>query len=661
VISPGELRAQVVDRAQVSANEVDQVLRNNDLTLQNVSMPQRTLRMNRLRLIGDKAGPLDPGPFDQTFEFPSGVTVITGNNFRGKTSILEIIKLMLRGESDDLQQDVRNWLRAVSLDVLVNDQPVGLRARFEDHRIVWGALITGTTEQLAAADEGMPPGLSVLAEVHDEESWSTTVSTRMMQLLGLEELRVYSAGKSADTVGQVNPHGWPMYFGAIYPPSGSDKILLGSTVASGLTTRLLEVFLDLPHAALYTRADAALKRLQGTRSAAARRASTAAAGLESRRATAEQQLNVANQALAELQKLQPGGVELHAAAEAGDEAAREFNAAARAYDGATATLQQATQNRIADERRVHSLKETAVAGALFHGLDPAACPRCETVIDADRRASEVSNHQCSVCRTTIQIDDSEDAAAELEAAEAALAASVQAASALKEKAEQTKVAMATAKTKLEAAEARLAQAETSRHVDALMQAEIAVATAKGALEALGPEVAAPAELPPEERVLTALVDLLNTDKVTSWQSLAPELDHEIAELARRFGIGELERVSIKRNANMDIFKGGGAKGPFGRQSAGERMRLRFAVVLGLLRVGRQHGIASHPGLLLLDSLKAEEMQDADAAELLEVLVEVARSEDGVQVIATTQDRMLTSTVSGAAATIGPRTPAGCLF
>ncbi|MER7243085.1 ATP-binding protein [Kribbella sp. NPDC000426] len=661
MISPGELRAEVVDRAQVSANEVDQILRNNDLTLQSVSMPQRTLRVNRLRLTGAKAGPLDPGPFDETFDFPSGVTVLTGDNFRGKTSILEIIKLMLRGESADLQQDVRKWLSAVSLDVLVNDQPVGLRARFEGGRIVWGALMTGTTDQLAAAHSEMPAGLSVLAEVRDEESWSATVAARMMQLLGLEELRVYTAAKSSDTVGQVNPHGWPSYFGAIYPPSGSDKILLGATSAAGLATRLLEVFLDLPHAALYTRANAAMKRLEGARSAQARRATTAAAGLEARRAAAEQRLNEASKALAELQKVQTGGVELRAAAVAADEAARELNAAARAHDVASATLQQATQNRITDERRVHSLKETAVAGALFHGLDPAACPRCEAVIDADRRAGEVSNHQCSICRTTIQFDDSDDAAAELEAAEAALAASVQAASALKEKAEQTKTAMAAAKTKMEAAETRLAQAETSRHVDALMQAEIDVATARGALEALGPEVAAPADPPPEERVLKALVAVLEDDKLASWQSLVPELDDEIAELARRFGIGELERVSIKRNANMDVFKGGGAKGPFGGQSAGERMRLRFAVVLGLLRVGRQHGIASHPGLLLLDSLKAEEMQDADAAALLEVLVEVAGSEGGIQVIATTQDRKLTSTVSGAAATIGPRTPAGCLF
>ena len=71
---------------------------------------------------------------------------------------------------------------------------------------------------------------------------------------------------------------------------------------------------------------------------------------------------------------------------------------------------------------------------------------------------------------------------------------------------------------------------------------------------------------------------------------------------------ELEAVEIKANATMGVQKGGGVRSTFIAQSAGERLRLRFAVVLGLLRVARQHNIASHPGVLLLDSLKAEEFK-----------------------------------------------------
>lgn len=38
------------------------------------------------------------------------------------------------------------------------------------------------------------------------------------------------------------------------------------------------------------------------------------------------------------------------------------------------------------------------------------------------------------------------------------------------------------------------------------------------------------------------------------------------------------------------------------------MRLRIAVIVALLRVGAAHQVSTHPGLLLMDSPKAEEIQ-----------------------------------------------------
>jgi ABC-type ATPase with predicted acetyltransferase domain len=92
-----------------------------------------------------------------------------------------------------------------------------------------------------------------------------------------------------------------------------------------------------------------------------------------------------------------------------------------------------------------------------------------------------------------------------------------------------------------------------------------------------------------------------------------------------------------------VIKGGGAQSFFGKQSPGEQVRLRIAVVIALLRVGARLGISTHPGLVLIDSPKAEEVQDFDAAVVFKELAELAAS-NHIQVLITTADRELSKAV-----------------
>ena len=105
----------------------------------------------------------------------------------------------------------------------------------------------------------------------------------------------------------------------------------------------------------------------------------------------------------------------------------------------------------------------------------------------------------------------------------------------------------------------------------------------------------------------------------------------------------LERVEVNRAAQLKVIKGGGAQSFFGKQSPGEQVRLRIAVVIALLRVGARLGISTHPGLVLIDSPKAEEVQDFDAAVVFKELAELAAS-NHIQVLITTADRELSKAV-----------------
>lgn len=589
----------------------------------------RSLRVTRLRLRGTKAGPRGIGPFDVSFDLPSGVVMAVGGNLQGKTTLLEVITLCLRGEPRGLQRDVAAWLTHVECDAELNGRPTGFRVTMRDGAVAEGALLEA--DDLADLRPGGSGATTVLAASSAEE-YARAVDAFMLDRLSLEPLL------AAVNTGGVQTHRWASYFGALYPPAGRDPALLGETVMAGLAGRLLTVFLDLPGAALLTRVKAArdaarIRKKQDT-------AAQAAAGAAASRDRGEQleALRRAREGLEELALRSPSRSASAAAADVTMLAGRLADAEAD-WAGAGALYRQARTARQHDERALNDHRESAVARALFHGLDPAACPRCETPVAPERKAREVESHACAVCAQPVVVDDDPDASLE---AEAALAAAIQATSRAEASAleafERAEAEIASLSERLEAAEAELREARDAAAVDERASLELAIARAEGALAVLPKD--GPAPVDPADGVLDALVQELEADLVEASHELFAELGAEIADLARDFGMDSVTEIRINRAAQIKIFKGGVDAGGFSTQSPGERLRLRIATVLALLRVGHRHGIATHPGLLMLDSLKAEEVQDADATALLNALVAAVAETHGLQVLTTSADQSL---------------------
>jgi hypothetical protein len=107
-------------------------------------------------------------------------------------------------------------------------------------------------------------------------------------------------------------------------------------------------------------------------------------------------------------------------------------------------------------------------------------------------------------------------------------------------------------------------------------------------------------------------------------------DEEVLKLAQRFGLVSLESVNIDAQAHMNLRKGGEST-VFGDVTKGERLRLRIATAVALLRIGKKLGIGRHPGLLIIDSPGAEETDQPNLEAFLQELRSIADDEVGLQV------------------------------
>lgn len=644
----GSLVARIASAAHTTEIDVVEVFATYGIPLAYPPARPRHLRVHRLRIHGVRAGTGHDGPFDHSFTFDNDFTALVASNLRGKTSVLEIITWCLRGSPRDrLQADVRRWLAGVELNATVARQALGFRLSLDEGELTRGIVLAATDlDTLVDSDTAASGGgVSTLIDTTDTDDFAAQVATLMLDRLDLQPV-VNAVAKGAQVGTQT--HGWPAYFSAINLPAGPDKPLVGEQSMGGLAGRLLQVFLDLPAAAVLTRVKVARDVLQAEVAEERERVRQAAEQHAADRTRVQEALTAARGELARLQQQAPGP-SLTDLADTANQRAHEVADAQDEWDELNRVYREVRRQRQADERALNNVKESEIARLLFHGLDPTACPRCETLITTQRRQEELNVHRCAVCTAEVVGEPGNDEEV-LAEAQARLDASLTAESKAHEELEAAESALSQLTAQLDAAQQRLRTDSTSDTLRERMNAELEVARWKGALEVLpqhddvdgGKENTVLA-------VLAAADKILDQDSKSAAADLLAELNTEITDLGHRFGMTALERVEIDRAARLKVIKGGGAQSFFGKQSPGEQVRLRIAVVIALLRIGARRGISTHPGLILLDSPKAEEVQDLDAAALFTELAELAAS-DHVQVLITTADFDVSQSAL----------PAGCL-
>ncbi|KOX08879.1 hypothetical protein ADL05_27625 [Nocardiopsis sp. NRRL B-16309] len=139
-----------------------------------------------------------------------------------------------------------------------------------------------------------------------------------------------------------------------------------------------------------------------------------------------------------------------------------------------------------------------------------------------------------------------------------------------------------------------------------------------------------------DAVLDAADEVLSQVVSDHSNVLFSELNSEIVSTARALGVANLSSVDLRLNGNLNARKTG-AKHPFKSFSPTDRLRVRIAAVVGMIKIGRKRGIMSHPGLLLIDAPTAEELSRENARQAIKTLYETAANDLGIQIIITSID------------------------
>ena len=632
VPSASDILKAVAAKLGMTEEQVERSLVEANISLKSPAAADRRLRMLRLRASGVKHS---GEPFTVEQDFSGGVwAIVHPDNSAGKTSLLEFLVWPLRGEPRDLPLDVRSWLRYVSLDVAVAGRPIRivLYVDSDGHPSLTGRIFAADTiGQLLDANDG-DGVLRLLEQARGTEEVGRSIGAFFLDALRMGHTSLWQASSGIDGEGATQIHGWASYFGACYLNPGGDEILLGDVNAVGLSARLMELFVDIPYSTVLTHLSVAGKREKKTLAQQQRRAEGDAQARKAERAAWQEELERLSQEIIELRYA--ASQDVFPLLQAADRAAAVLREKQGLLGEAEQTLTETRAARVRADQVLLDAQETWQARRVLGRLDPVRCPRCEEPLERERRQQEKEHAACAVCTRPLPEVDEKTAEVLLQGLEQQLEGVREAAEEASERRATAAAAVDGALAAQQAAAASLREAlETSQNHERLRQLELQAARLEGRLAATGSLPDEPS-VPVAAQVLDAVTETVREAVAASAQRLFPAMNSQIVELATRFGVQNLDSVRLDRSGRVNAVKAG-VKTPFKRLSRGDRLRMRIATVIALLRVGADRGVAAHPGLLLIDSVAAEEVTEVPARTLIAELQAIAEELPDLQVVLTT--------------------------
>lgn len=608
--SDGDWLEEIIKKSGFGKDLVESVLSGNHIRPSPTSIAPRRMLIKKICFSGEKIDTANAGPFEFEWkDLEAGLWgLISESNLKGKSTVLEVIRWMLRGRpSGALQDDVRGWIKHVAMDFELDGILHEVRAETDQATIGQVVRKEGDTER-------------TLATFKSDEEFESIMSDFFMRELSLDPVTVVTSGEEFEA-GRATTHQWPWLSGALY--IGTDySALLGEVIIGGLAVRIMQMFLGLPWVSTLCEAKAAQQKLSLEKNARARRRKVV---LDGRSARKDSFMGVLEQKKAQLEALPSDDVireMLQRALEARTLLGREAHSLRERADAALAAFRVAQQNLLEDQNEHQAVIDGIAAGQVFRLLTPSCCPRCDRSITDDRKRKERDAGACSVCGEDIVSENGDSEA--LEAATSRLEASAKAVTAEKGFLQSVEAKMievdrqvAEIDQKIADLELQLIQYSTRQE----LKVEIKVLEARIDETTYDPEPELDDSIGNQSTILESAINETERRVKAIQEGLLDEVSKKILEYSHRFGMDNYTKVVLRGNATLPIEKGGESTS-FSKVTPGEKLRLKVATVLSLLSVAESRGLGRHPGVLLIDSPGAQEVASEDLEQLISGLAEV---------------------------------------
>lgn len=578
--------------------------------------------------------------YDQ--RFAPGVNVLLApNNSVGKSSIFATLKFALTGDDGDYELDVRGWIRAVWLEFALGPAPYTVHLA----RTASG----GLTGYVAAGHVDVPvdaldaSGVATIARFADADAARAGLEAFFLERFGLRRLGWTQAVPGAASADRRMS--WLTYFQALVIPHASERyLLLDETHAIGnqdglLLSMLLGLHLTEPINTLLLESQKAKSEGKVNKEERAR-AQAEAARLEAHRAALAEELariDAEQAARRDAVEANPNTQRLRALHDRLAAAIVERSQLTRQRNELTTEAQRA-------RARARNLRESADLQLHFTGLAVAVCPNCDADVDEAAVARERHEHHCRLCGKEAEPASPADVAALLADAERH-DADAERVAALRDEVAEALRALGDEIGRLEAdaaaAEAVVRQgpayalpaAEERERRDALLQAmgelraRITMQTAVADRATVGGDAELRADIQVRARnALQAHAARLNA-------AVLDRLNTLTRDMVGRIGAESITDVECSPVGRLKLTKNGVAVAFSSLNSPGERLRLKLAFFVAMMRLGRVRGGGRHPGFLMIDQPGSDEIVDTDFEALAQVLREVDGAfADEVQIV-----------------------------
>lgn len=623
----GEWLGAIAARAGAELSKIESTLAAHHIIPTPTLASPRRLMLVEIAFSGVKDGVADGGPFEFHWgDLGHGLwAMLTDQNLRGKSSIMEVVRWLLRGRpSSNLQDDVRRWIHQARLRFLLDDVTHEVRVETQDG-------VRGSLLRLKSGDNGDVK----LAEFASDREFEAVMTDFFMHALGMDTITSWRDSGDPEESGQSIAHGWVAFSGAMFIGTNYDVLLGDMPVAAGLNARLMQMYLGVPWVSTLASAKSAQQAVQNAVDIRARRRTQGQAVRRNRVKQIQAELEAKRRELSRIPSDQELRDTLSALGKAYADTKRQERALQQRIERETSALEQAGAAYQEDRRDLQTHLDSMAAGAVFRMLDPTCCPRCDHSISDSRKKQEKATHACAVCGESIGAsEDAEILRSEIE-----------------DRVKASKAAYERLETGIEAVKSRLAEVQNSL---AAIQGEIDENTARlgtfarrqellTAISVLEGRLQEASFEPPAEDggnenelvILNAIVAETEDRVKVLREELLKDVSARLVEYAQRFGMHNLSQASLKGNANLSLVKGGAATS-YSKVTEGEKLRLKVATVLAMIEVAEKRSVGRHPGLLMIDSPAAQEVSPDDLDELVAGLQSVSKSISHAQVFVATR-------------------------